>query len=129
MKSKTQSFAKIILLLFSFISISIGMLLLFLTEWASLVTLYVSEKEIVHVVIKFLGSAYIILGVLFYVIKDLKGNPLCLAIASLLIFSFINLYLLFIFSSLIILPSIYFITQVLIQLVLMFALYDEIRRG
>ena len=129
MKAQIYSSSKIVLVIFSFIAISVGMLLLFLTEWVSLIALYVSEKEIVHIVIKFLGSTYIILGMLSYVIKDLKGNPLHLAIVSLFIFASINLYLLFIFSSLIILPSVYFTLQVLIQLVLIFALYDEIRRG
>ena len=129
MRQQPKSFSEVILSLLSFIFIIIGILLLLFTEWVTLLALKGAEKEIINIVAQFLGSSFILVGILCYSIKGSKGKPLYSTIAGLLIFASINLYLLFIFSSLIILPSVYFTLQVLIQLVLIFALYDEIRRG
>jgi len=129
MRQRTKSFSEVILFTLSFIFIIIGILLLLFTEWVSLLTLKGAEKEITNIVQQFLGSSFILIGILCYAIKGTKGKPLYSTIAGLLIFSCINLYLLFLFSSLIILPSVYFIFQILIQLILIFALYDAIKRG
>ena len=129
MRQQTKSFSEVILFTLSFIFIVIGILLLLFTEWVSLLALKGMEKEIANIVQQFLGSSFILIGILCYSIKGIKGKPLYLTISGLLIFSCINLYLLFLFSSLIILPSIYFIFQILIQLMLIFSLYDAIKRG
>jgi len=129
MRQQTKLFSEVILLTLSFIFIIIGILLLLFTEWVSLLALKGMEKEIANIVQQFLGSSFILIGILCYAIKGIKGKPLYLTISGLLIFSCINLYLLFLFSSLIILPSIYFIFQILIQLMLIFSLYDAIKRG
>jgi len=129
MRQQAKLFSEVILLTLSFIFIIIGILLLLFTEWVSLLALKGSEKEITNIVQQFLGSSFILIGILCYAIKGIKGKPLYLTISGLLIFSCINLYLLFLFSSLIILPSIYFIFQILIQLMLIFSLYDAIKRG
>ena len=128
MRQQTKLFSEVILLTLSFIFIIIGILLLLFTEWVSLLALKGMEKEIANIVQQFLGSSFILIGILCYAIKGIKGKPLYLTISGLLIFSCINLYLLFLFSSLIILPSIYFIFQILIQLMLIFSLYDAIKR-
>jgi len=129
MRQQAKLFSEVILLTLSFIFIIIGILLLLFTEWVSLLALKGMEKEIANIVQQFLGSSFILIGILCYAIKGIKGKPLYLTISGLLIFSCINLYLLFLFSSLIILPSIYFIFQILIQLMLIFSLYDAIKRG
>ena len=129
MRQQTKLFSEVILLTLSFIFIIIGILLLLFTEWVSLLALKGMEKEIANIVQQFLGSSFILIGILCYAIKGIKGKPLYLTISGLLIFSCINLYLLFLFSSLIILPSVYFIFQILIQLMLIFSLYDAIKRG
>jgi len=129
MRQQTKLFSEVILLTLSFIFIIIGILLLLFTEWVSLLALKGMEKEIANIVQQFLGSSFILIGILCYAIKGIKGKPLYLTIAGLLIFSCINLYLLFLFSSLLILPSVYFILQILIQLMLIFALYDAIKRS
>jgi len=129
MRQRTKSFSEVILFTLSFIFIIIGILLLLFTEWVSLLTLKGAEKEITNIVQQFLGSSFILIGILCYVFKGIKGKPLYSTISGLLIFCCINLYLLFLFSSLLILPSVYFILQILIQLMLIFALYDAIKRS
>jgi len=129
MRQRTKSFSEVILFTLSFIFIIIGILLLLFTAWVSLLTLKGAEKEITNIVQQFLGSSFILIGILCYVFKGIKGKPLYSTISGLLIFCCINLYLLFLFSSLLILPSVYFILQILIQLMLIFALYDAIKRS
>ena len=128
MRPQTKSFSEVIFFTLSYIFIIIGILLLLFTEWISLLVLHGEEKEITNIIQQFLGGSFILIGIFCYTLKGIKGKPLYLALAGLLIFSCINLYLIFIFSSLIILSSLYFIMQILIQLILILALYDAIKR-
>jgi len=128
MRPQTKSFSEVIFFTLSYIFIIIGIFLVFFTEWVSLLTLNGLGNEITTIIEQFLGSSFILIGILSYSIKGVEGKPLYLALAGLLIFSCINLYLIFIFSSLIVLSSLYFIMQILIQLILIFTLYDAIKR-
>ena len=62
-----------------------------------------------------------------YIAKNLKGKPLLITIAALNVMGFVNLYLAFVFNQLIILSIVYFIFSVLMQLVLLFALIEQIK--
>jgi hypothetical protein len=64
-----------------------------------------------------------------FVINNLKGKQLYFAITAINLIGFINLYLLFIFNELIVLPSIYFIFQAILQLTLLLALYEQVKRN
>ena len=64
-----------------------------------------------------------------YLVKNIKGRSLHFTLTSLFIMGFINLYLIFQFNDLIILPAIYFVFQSLLQLLLLVALIDEARRN
>ena len=129
MRQQPKLFTEVIFFALSFIFIITGILLLLFTESVSLLAFKGAEKEITNIIEQFLGSSFILIGILCYAIKGIKGKVLYLTISGLLIFSCINLYLLFLISSLIILSVVYFILQILIQLILIFSLYDAIKKG
>jgi hypothetical protein len=128
MKLSTRTFSQVVLLLFSFIFAITGILLLVFTEQiqeAALNSLTSKAGRLTIVLQQFLGNAYLLLGAILYLIKDSKGNPLHITLTSLFIMGFINLYLIFQFNDLIFLPTIYFVFQLLLQLLIFFALIDE----
>ena len=124
----SRTFSQVILQIFSFIFLVTGILLLVFTEQiqeAALNSLTSKAGRLTIVLQQFLGNAYILLGVLLYLIKDSKGKPLYITLTSLFIMGFINLYLIFQCNDLIFLPTIYFVFQSLLQLLIFFALIDE----
>ena len=128
MKSFSRTFSQVVLQLFSLIFLITGILLLVLTkeiQEAALNELTGIASRLTIVLQQFLGNTYILLGVLLYLIKDYKGKPLYITLTSLFIMGFINLYLIFQFNDLIFLPTIYFVFQSLLQLLIFFALIDE----
>jgi hypothetical protein len=78
---------------------------------------------------QFLGAAYLLIGMLMFAINNLKGKQLYFAITTINLIGFINLYLIFIFNELMILPSIYFIFQAIMQMTLLLALYEQVKRN
>ena len=132
MKSFSRTFSQVVLQLFSLIFLITGILLLVFTEQiqeAALNSLTSIASRLTIVLQQFLGNAYLLLGVLVYLIKDSKGKPLYITLTSLFLMGFINLYLIFQFNDLIFLPTIYFVFQSLLQLLIFSALIDELRRN
>ena len=130
MKLSPRTFSQVVLLLFSFIFLIAGILLLVFTEQiqeAALNSLTSKAGRLPIVIQQFLGNAYLLLGALLYLVKDSKGKPLYITLTSLFIMGCINLYLIFQFNDLIFLPTIYFVFQSLLQLLIFFALIDETR--
>ena len=128
MKPFPRTFSQVALHLFSLIFLITGILLLVLTEQiqeAALNELIGIASRLTIVLQQFLGNAYLLLGALLYLVKDSKGKPLYITLTSLFIMGFINLYLIFQFNDLIFLPTIYFVFQSLLQLLIFFALIDE----
>ena len=123
-----RSFTFIILQLYSIIFLTVGLLLLIFTEKVSLFTMYGAEGKITSVIQQFLGSAFILVGLLTFLIKKLEGKLLYYSILAFNIFGFINLYLLFLFNKAIQLPYIYFSFQVLMQVALLFAFIDQMKK-
>ena len=129
MKISTTSFSQVILHLFSLIFFVIGILLLIFTEMVSLTALNGVAGRLSIVIQQFLGNAYLLLAAILYLVRNFKEKPLHIVLTSLLTMGFINLYLIFQFNDLIFLPSIYFVFQVLLQLLVFFALIDEVRKN
>lgn len=123
-----KSFTFVLLQIYSIIFLTVGLLLLTFTEKVSLFTMYGAEGKITSVIQQFLGSAFILVGLLTYLIKKLEGKLLYYSILAFNIFGFINLYLLFLFNKAIQLPYIYFSFQVLMQVALLFAFIDQMKK-
>ena len=123
-----KSFTFVLFQLYSIIFLTVGLLLLIFTEKVSLFTMYGAEGKITSVIQQFLGSAFILVGLLTFLIKKLEGKLLYYSILAFNIFGFINLYLLFLFNKAIQLPYIYFSFQVLMQVALLFAFIDQMKK-
>lgn len=122
-----RSFTFIILQLYSIIFLTVGFLLMIFTEEVSLLTMHGANGMIASVIQQFLASAFILIGLLTFLIKKLEGRLSYYTILAFNIFGFINLYLLFSFSQLIQLPYIYFSFQVIMQVALLFAFIEQMK--
>ena len=122
-----RSFTFIILQLYSIIFLTVGFLLIIFTEEVSLLTMHGANGMVATVIQQFLGSAFILIGLLTFLIKKLEGRLSYYTILAFNIFGFINLYLLFSFSQLIQLPYIYFSFQVIMQVALLFAFIEQMK--
>ena len=129
LNSMQKSFTFVILQLYTIIFITVGFLLLFFTEEVSLFTMYGADGMITSVIQQFLGSAFVLIGLLTFLVKKIEGKLLYYTILAFNIFGFINLYLLFSFSQIIQLPYIYFSFQVLMQVSLLFAFIEQIKKS
>ncbi len=123
-----KSFTFVLFQVYSIIFLTVGLLLLIFTEKVSLFTMYGADGKITSVIQQFLGSAFILVGLLTFLIKKLEGKLLYYSILAFNIFGFINLYLLFLFNKSIQLPYIYFSLQVLMQVALLFAFIDQMKK-
>ena len=123
-----KSFTFVLLQLYSIIFLTVGLLLLIFTEKVSLFTMYGADGKITSVIQQFLGSAFILVGLLTFLIKKLEGKLLYYSILAFNIFGFINLYLLFSFNQVIQLPYVYFSFQVLMQVALLFAFIEQMKQ-
>jgi len=124
-----KSFTFVILQVYTIVFLTVGFLLLFFTEEVSLFTMYGADGMITSVIQQFLGSAFILVGLLTFLIKKLEGKLLYYSILAFNIFGFINLYLLFSFSQIIQLPYVYFSFQVLMQVALLFAFIEQMKKA
>ena len=123
-----KSFTFVLLQIYSIIFLTVGLLLLIFTEKVSLFTMYGAEGKITSVIQQFLGSAFILVGLLTFLIKKLEGKLLYYTILAFNIFGFINLYLLVLFNKVIQLPYIYFSFEVLMQVALLLAFIDQMKK-
>ena len=123
-----KSFTFVLLQVYSIIFLTVGLLLLIFTEKVSLFTMYGADGKITSVIQQFLGSAFILVGLLTFLIKKLEGKLLYYSILAFNIFGFINLYLLFSFNQVIQLPYVYFSFQVLMQVSLLFAFIEQMKQ-
>ena len=120
-----RSFASVILFSFSIICFIVGILLLIATDKVAIHTMYGLDAEVANIIIKFLGSAYLLISILLFTIKDAKESMLSLIIFGLIIFGFVNIYLLKIFSNVIVMSNLFFIFQILLLICLIYSLYDN----
>ena len=123
-----KSFTFVILQVYTIIFLTVGFLLLLFTEEVSLFTMYGADGMITSVIQQFLGSAFVLVGLLTFLLKKLEEKLLYYSILAFNIFGFINLYLLFLFSQIIQLPYVYFSFQVLMQVALLFAFIDQMKK-
>lgn len=123
-----RSFASVILFIFSIICFIVGILLLIVTDKVAIHTMYGLNAEVADIIIKFLGSAYLLISILLFVIKDAKESVLTLIIFGLIIFGFVNIYLLNVFSNVIVMSNLFFIFQILLLICLIYSLYDNLKK-
>ena len=126
--TNTRSFTEILFVIYASLFFIIGFLLLFFTETVSLVTMIGEQAKLTIVVQQFFGSFLLLLSFLLFSVRKLEGQVILNFISALIICGFINLHLLFLLSDNIILPSIYFIFQIIMQLSFFIVLFEQVKR-
>jgi hypothetical protein len=123
-----RSFTEILFVIYASLFFIIGFLLLFFTETVSLVTMIGEQVKATSVVEQFFGSFLLLLSFFLFSVRKLEGQVILNFISALILVGFINLYLLFSLSENILLPSIYFIFQIIMQLSFFIVLFEQLKR-
>ena len=126
--TNTRSFTEIFFISYTLVFSIIGFVLLFFTDKISLLTLAGEQTKLTILVEQFLGSFMILLSFLLFSVRKLKGQVILNSIKGLILVGFINLYLLFSLSENIILPTVYFIFQLILMLSFFVALFEQLKR-
>ena len=122
-----NSFTQVILQALSLIFFTLSILMIFTPKEVSLVAHIGLSGEISLITLQFLGTAYFLIGCLLYIFKNLQGKQLQNVLISINLMGFLHLFLIFKSNNFIALPYIYFIFQILIQLILIYCLLDRNR--
>ena len=126
--TNTRSFTEIFFIIYTLLFSIIGFVLFFFTNTISLLTLAGEQTKLTIVVEQFLGSFMILLGFLLFSVRKLDGQVILNCIKGLILVGLINLYLLFSLSENMILPSIYFIFQLMLLLSFFAILFEQLKR-
>jgi len=127
-QKKQKSITEILFTFYSFILFTLGVLVVFFTKEFDVISLEGDKGEIAYIFLKFIGSFEILASFLIFSLRKLKGRAIYYSAVGLIIVGFINLYLLSSLSQYIILPSLYFIFQIIIQLSFFLVLFDQVKR-
>ena len=123
-----RSFTELFFVIYAFIFFIIGFLLLFFTKQVSLLTIIDEQLNSTIIVQQFFGSFMLLLSYFIFSVRKLERQIILNFIIALILIGFINLYLLFSLSGNIILPSIYFIFQIIMQLSFFVILFEQLKR-
>ena len=122
---KQKSITEILFTVYAFVLFILGVLVIFFTKEFDLISLKGDKGEIAYIFLKFIGSFEILASFLIFSIRKLKGRVIYYSVVGLITAGFINLYLLYSLSDYIILPSVYFIFQIIVQLSFFIVLFDQ----
>ena len=127
-KRKQLSITEVLFTSYAFILFTLGFLVVFFTEEFDVLNLKGDTGKISYIFLKFIGSFELLASFLIFSLRKLKGRVIYYSVAGLILAGFINIYLLFSLNEYIILPSIYFIFQIIIQLSFFIVLSDQVKR-
>ena len=127
-KRKQPSITEVLFTTYAFILFTLGIIVVFLTKEFDILNLNGDTGEIAYIFLKFIGSFELLASFLIFSLRKLKGRVIYYSVAGLILVGFINLYLLFSLNDYIILPSIYFIFLIIVQLSFFAVLFDQVKR-
>ena len=127
-KRKQPSITEVLYTTYAFILFTLGLLVVFFTKEFDVIDLKGDTGEISYIFLKFIGSFELLASFLIFSLRKLKGRVIYYSVVGLILAGFINLYLLFSLNEYIILPSIYFIFQTIVQLSFFIVLFDQAKR-
>ena len=127
-QKKQKSITEILFTFYSLILFTLGVLVVFFTKEFDVISLEGDNGEIAYIFLKFIGSFEILASFSIFSLRKLKGSVIYYSAVGLIIAGFINLYLLSSLSEHIILPSVYFIFQIIVQLSFFLVLFDQVKR-
>lgn len=123
-----KSFTEIVLYIVTVIYAVFGIFHLTLPRKVSLFVIHGVDGEYAILLQRFLGTSFLFIGLLLYLLMDKKGQPLYIILGAINIIGFINLYLIFLFNSIIHLSSLYFIFIILVQVCLFICLIEQLQK-
>ena len=124
-QKKQKSITEILFTAYSFILFTLGLLVVFFTKEFDVISLKGDKGEIGYLFLKFIGSFELLASFLIFSLRKLKGRVIYYSVVGLITAGFINLYLLYSLSDYIILPSVYFIFQIIVQISFFIVLFDQ----
>ena len=127
-KRKQPSITEVLFTTYAFILFTLGLLVVFFTKEFDILNLSGDTGKIAYIFLKFIGSFELLASFLIFSLRKLKGRAIYYSVAGLILAGFINLYLLFSLNEYIILPSVYFIFQTIVQLSFFAVLFDQVKR-
>ena len=127
-KRKQPSITETLYTTYAFILFTLGIIVVFLTKEFDILNLKGDTGKISYIFLKFIGSFELLASFLIFSLRKLKGRVIYYSVSGLILAGFINLYLLFSINNYIILPSIYFIFQIIVQLSFFIVLFDQVKR-
>ena len=126
--TKTRSLSEVLFVVYTFLFFTIGILLLFFTKEVTLIAFGGDPENISNIFLQMLGSFELLTSFLIFGVRKLKGRVIYYSISGLILVGFINFYLLISLNEYIILPSVYFIFQIIIQLSFFVILFEQLKR-
>jgi hypothetical protein len=127
-KRKQPSITEVLYTTYAFILFTLGIIVVFFTKEFDILNLKGDTGEVSYIFLKFIGSFELLASFLIFSLRKLKGRVIYYSVAGLILAGFINLYLLFSLNDYIILPSIYFIFLIIVQLSFFAVLFDQVKR-
>ena len=127
-KRKQPSITEVLFTTYAFILFTLGIIVVFFTKEFDILNLKGDTGEVSYIFLKFIGSFELLASFLIFSLRKLKGRVIYYSVAGLILVGFINLYLLFSLNDYIILPSIYFIFLIIVQLSFFAVLFDQVKR-
>ena len=127
-KRKQPSITEVLYTTYAFILFTLGIIVVFFTKEFDILNLSGDTGEIAYIFLKFIGSFELLASFLIFSLRKLKGRVIYYSLAGLILAGFINIYLLFSINDYIILPSIYFIFLIIVQLSFFAVLFDQVKR-
>ena len=127
-QKKQKSITEILFTAYSCILFTLGLLVVFFTKEFDVISLKGDKGEIAYLFLKFIGSFELLASFLIFSLRKLKGRVIYYSVVGLITTGFINLYLLSSLSDYIILPSVYFIFQIIVLVSFIVALIEQVKR-
>jgi len=122
--SYTETFFKV----YAFLFLVAGLALLFFTKEVTIITTPGKCEKLSIIVQQFLANTYLFIGFLIFFVRKTEGRVMTNIIVSFILAGFINLYLLFSLKDYAIVPSVYFIAQIVMQLSIFITLFDQVKK-
>jgi len=126
--TNTRSFTEVLFTAYSFILFTLGFLIVFFPKEFDVFILKGDNVEIAYIYAQFIGSFELLASFLIFSLRKLKGRVIYYSVVGLITTGFINLYLLSSLSDYIILPSVYFIFQIIVLVSFIVALIEQVKR-
>tara|TARA_B100000768_G_C11150287_1_gene320003 strand:+ start:387 stop:809 length:423 start_codon:yes stop_codon:yes gene_type:complete len=124
-QKKQKSITEVLFTFYAFILFSLGFLIVFFTKEFDVISFNGEKGKIAYIFLKFIGSFELLSSFLIFSLRKLKGRVIYYSAVGLIIAGFINLYLLSLLSEYIILPSVYFIFQTIVQFSFFVVIFDQ----